>query len=68
MKKFLLIVLFSFITNTGFAQFTDFHPELEWYTIKAEHVEVHFHRGAERTAKVVAKIADEVWGPICFTL
>ncbi|MGB5530451.1 MAG: biopolymer transporter Tol, partial [Ignavibacteriaceae bacterium] len=26
--------------------------------------EVHYHNGAERTAKVVAKIADEVWGPI----
>jgi len=54
------------ITYIGksFAQFTEFHPELDWFTIKGEHVEVHYHNGAERTAKVVAKIADEVWGPI----
>ena len=66
MKNFLvLIFLFSlFINNNIFAQFTEFHPELDWYTIKGKHVEVHFHKGADRTAKVVAKIADEVWGPI----
>lgn len=64
--KYLQIVFFSisFFPFT-FAQFTEFHPELDWYTIKGEHVEVHFHEGAERTAKVVAKIADEVWEPIC---
>mgnify|MGYP003381641977 CR=1 FL=1 len=33
-----------------FAQFTEFHPELDWFTIKGKHVEVHFHEGAERTA------------------
>ncbi len=47
-----------------FAQFTEFHPELSWYTIKGKHCVVHFHEGTERTAKVVAKIADEVWAPI----
>lgn len=62
MSRFLIILLFS--SSTLLAQFTEFHPELEWYTIKGTHVEVHFHSGAERTAKVVAKIADEVWGPI----
>jgi len=64
MKKLILISIFLLTTIKLSAQFTEFHPELEWYTIKAEHVEVHFHSGAERTAKVVAKIADEVWGPI----
>jgi len=61
----LLFVIFIslFISNTS-AQFTNFHPELEWYTIKGKHVEVHFHAGAERSARVVAKIADEVWGPL----
>ncbi len=58
-------LIFSiFLCNSLFAQFTEFHPELNWYTIKGEHVVVHFHEGAERTARVVAKIADEVWGPI----
>jgi len=64
MKK-LLFILFSFVPLNLFAQFTEFHPELDWYTIKGEHVEVHYHEGAERTAKVVAKIAEEIWDPIC---
>ncbi len=55
------ILLLSF---NSFAQFTEFHPELEWYTIKGKHCMVHFHKGAERTARVVAKIADEVIGPL----
>ncbi len=59
-----LILIFLFSCPVTFGQFTEFHPELNWYTIKGEHVEVHFHEGAERTASVVCKIADEVWGPI----
>ena len=58
-----LIIIFLFQID-GFAQFTEFHPELKWYTIKGKHCMVHFHNGAERTAKVVAKIADEVIGPL----
>jgi len=40
------------------------HPELEWYTITTEHFFVHYHQGEERSARVVAKIADEIYGPI----
>ncbi len=65
MKIFLSLSFFILLFTTSFAQFTEFHPELNWYTIKGEHIEVHYHNGAERTAKVVAKIADEVWEPIC---
>jgi len=62
----LLISLFIVVFSSNiFAQFTEFHPELDWYTIKGKHVEVHFHEGAERTAQVVLKIADEIWDPIC---
>jgi Tol biopolymer transport system component len=59
-------IIFFVLTAGGltFAQFTQFHPELTWYTIKGKHVQVHYHEGAERTAKVVAKIGDEVWDPI----
>lgn len=60
--SFLFILSFS---SQSFSQFTEFHPELEWFTIKGKHIEVHFHEGAERTAQIVAKIADEVWDPIC---
>ncbi|MGB5288408.1 MAG: biopolymer transporter Tol, partial [Ignavibacteriaceae bacterium] len=64
MKKLIFAIIISLISGKSFPQFTEFHPELDWYTIKGEHIEVHYHNGAERTAKVVAKIADEVWGPI----
>ncbi|MBR9976365.1 MAG: PD40 domain-containing protein, partial [Bacteroidetes bacterium] len=39
-------------------------PEKEWYTITTKNFFVHYHEGAERTAKVVAKIAEDVYGPI----
>lgn len=62
MKKFIL--LFFTLIVTAFPQFTEYHPELEWFTLKGKYVQVHYHNGAERTAKVIAKIADEVWEPI----
>jgi len=65
LTKYLTVIIFFCFFSSAFAQFTEFHPELNWYTIKGKHVEVHFHDGAERTARVVAKIADEVWDPIC---
>ena len=49
----------------GLGQEADFyHPELEWKTIETGHFFVHFHEGAERTAKTVAKIAEEVYEPV----
>ncbi|NLT52578.1 MAG: biopolymer transporter Tol [Ignavibacteria bacterium] len=65
MKKIHLFVLLSLFSSYKiFAQFNEYHPEYDWYTIKGKNVEVHYHEEAERTARVVAKIADEVWGPI----
>ncbi|MBD3288887.1 hypothetical protein GF337_08805, partial [candidate division KSB1 bacterium] len=40
------------------------HPELKWYTIETKHFMVHYHKGAERTARVVAKIAEDIYLPI----
>ncbi len=40
------------------------HPELSWSTIESEHFLVHYHEGAERTARVVSKIAEEIFEPI----
>jgi len=40
------------------------HPELEWFTIETEHFLVHYHEGIQRTAQVVAKVAEEVYEPI----
>ncbi len=40
------------------------HPELVWKTIDTPHFFVHYHDGAERTARVIAKIAEEIYGPV----
>ncbi len=47
------------------AQFVQYnHPELKWNTIETKHFAVHYHDGAERTGRVVAKIAEEIYWPI----
>ncbi len=64
MKKiplFLILLVTQISTN---AQWNKYYPEYEWFTIKSKHFEVHYHNGAERTAKTVLKIAEEVWKPI----
>ncbi len=40
------------------------HPELNWLTIETDHFQVHYHKGAERTAALTAKIAEEIYWPI----
>ncbi|MFQ5825251.1 MAG: biopolymer transporter Tol, partial [bacterium] len=56
---------FSVFGTKSWAQPEEYnHPELNWYSIETEHFFVHFHQGANRTAKVVAKIAEEVYSPI----
>ncbi len=51
-------------------QLYDFaRPELSWHTIETEHFLVHYHGSqdglsSERTAHVVARVAEEVYGPI----
>ncbi len=62
MRKIILIFLLSL--SPLLAQYNEYNPDYTWLTIKGKHVRVHYHEEAERTAKVVAKIADEVWEPI----
>lgn len=50
-------------SKDSFSQFEP-HPELDWHTIETEHFFVHYHTGAERTANTIAKIAEEIYGPI----
>lgn len=40
------------------------HPELTWQTIETSHFLVDYHQGEERTAELVAKIAEEMYGPV----
>lgn len=37
------------------------NPRLEWKTISTEHFDVHFHEGAEWTAREVATVAEEIY-------
>lgn len=58
----ILLLLFILSLST-YAQFEP-NPELDWFTIETEHFYIHYHTGTERTAKIVAKIAEEIYGPI----
>lgn len=62
MKKILIIFFVYFTSLIG--QIDDFDPDYNWFTIKGEHVSVHFHEETERSARTVLKIAEDVWGPI----
>ncbi|PID59820.1 MAG: biopolymer transporter Tol [Ignavibacteriae bacterium] len=62
MKK--TFILFLFLVYNVFGQFNDFDPSYDWYTIKSGNIYVHFHEEAERTARTVLKIAEDVWKPI----
>ena len=37
------------------------HPELEWQTIETAHFYVHFYDATERSARVAAKIGEEIY-------
>jgi Tol biopolymer transport system component len=60
----LWIILFVFLPVIIFSQINEFNPDYKWLTIKGKHVRVHYHEEAERTARTVAKIADEIWEPV----
>jgi Tol biopolymer transport system component len=57
---FVLVLTVQFLH----AQEDVYHPELEWRTIQTDHFYIHYHLGIERTARVVAKIAEEIYEPI----
>ncbi len=63
MKKILILLLLLSLSKL-FAQFNEYYPEYNWLTLKGDHVEVHYHEEAERTARTILKIAEEVWEPI----
>ncbi|MCL5019917.1 MAG: hypothetical protein M1426_05580 [Patescibacteria group bacterium] len=60
---FLILFLFG-ITQISAQTINYNHPELEWQTIETEHFVIHFHQGEDRTPKVVAKIAEEIYQSI----
>lgn len=66
MTRLLCVLSFLFLlaSSNGVAQESFYHPELEWNTIETEHFYVHYHNGTERTARVIAKVAEEIYEPI----
>jgi hypothetical protein len=62
--RIVLPVLACFLAGIAPAQEEFHHPELEWRTIETTHFFVHYHTGTDRTARTVAKIAEEIYGPI----
>ena len=59
------ILLFLSACEWVSAQFQSYnHPELEWRTIETEHFFIHYHEGTERSASIVAKIAEDIYQPI----
>lgn len=66
--KFVLYSLFIVLLSISslFAQEEHHynHGELNWQTLETKHFFVHFHNGAERTARVIANIAEDIYGPV----
>ncbi|MDQ3193382.1 MAG: biopolymer transporter Tol, partial [Bacteroidota bacterium] len=60
---FLIAILIIVPFNKIYSQF-DSHPELDWFTIETPHFYINYHTGTERTANTIAKIAEEIYGPI----
>jgi Tol biopolymer transport system component len=40
------------------------HGELTWRTLETNHFFIHYHTGAERTARVIANVAEDIYGPV----
>jgi Tol biopolymer transport system component len=65
-RRLFLILLFFVAPMTALQAQPDSYsaPEKDWYTITTPHFYVHYHEGAERTARVIAKIGEDIYGPI----
>ncbi len=68
--RFLQKILVGFLLSilwaaTGWTQPESYnHPELKWYTLRTPHFYIHFHNGTEHTAYAIAKIAEDIYGPV----
>ena len=60
------IVLFIIQVALLAAQdFTEYHhPEMRWQMIETDHFVYHYHQGTERTAKIIALIAEDIYSPV----
>jgi len=59
-----LVCFYAFVNLQSARSQFESHPDLNWFTIETTHFYVNYHEGTERTAQTIAKIAEEVFGPI----
>jgi Tol biopolymer transport system component len=66
LKQVLILIFIGipFVYSIAIGQEDYNHPELDWKTIETKHFMVHFHNGAERTGRDVARIAESIYAPI----
>jgi hypothetical protein len=65
LKRLLLSSILLLAAVAVRAQDDDYpRPDLSWQTIETAHFSVHFHAGADRSAREIAGIAEGVYGPI----
>ena len=66
LRHLAVAALFALLTGSANAQFFSEtnHPELEWYNIETEHFMITYHTGLDAFAQRVARVAEEVYGPI----
>ncbi|MFC1682908.1 BamA/TamA family outer membrane protein [Candidatus Zixiibacteriota bacterium] len=63
-RKIHILLLLLLLLTLGVNVQAYNHPELEWRTIEGQHFRVHYHQGSERTARLAAQIAEEIYEPI----
>ncbi len=71
-KKFLIgvqaLLFISLFSLPLYSQWQDYekaaHGGLHWQTLETKHFLVHFHDGAERTARIIAQIGEDIYGPV----
>ena len=64
-----LLLVLSGVITPAFAQVSPIYYDypqnhLDWFTVESDHFYVHYQEGAERSAAVVSRIAEEVYAPI----
>lgn len=64
LTRFFPLIFLIGVASSAFAQFDDPRADLVWSRIETEHFNVVYHAGTERTARLTAKIAEEIYGPI----
>ncbi len=63
--KHIFLVCILLFTSPVFSQEVRYnHGALDWYTIETPHFNISYHTSAERTARVIAKVAEDIYGPV----